>query len=232
MSAKHPDHSGVCPPAAHPCADLSSGSSSPSTQAGLLLVVSGPSGVGKTTIVRHILQTLEAEFSVSVTTRQPGPNEVHGRDYLFISRPEFDALRDDGQLLEWAEVFGNCYGTPRKPVTEAVDAGRLIVLEIDVQGAIQVKRAMPEAKGLFILPPSEDALLERLRSRKREDEATIQRRFAEARREIAEAKASDAYDCFITNCDLAAAQQEAVAQVGQWLGHTGRAKAGSPDRSS
>ncbi|MCC5830777.1 MAG: guanylate kinase [Phycisphaeraceae bacterium] len=187
------------------------------TRPGLLLVISGPSGVGKTTIVRYILEHMDVVFSVSVTTRSPGPNEVHGRDYQFISDQEFDQLREDGELLEWAEVFGNRYGTPRRPVRDAVERGRLVLLEIDVQGAIQVRRAMPEARGIFILPPDEPTLLQRLRDRKREDEATIQRRFSEAKREIAQAQASSAYDAFIVNDDLDRAQCQAVERIESWL---------------
>jgi guanylate kinase len=173
------------------------------TNRGLLLVLSGPSGVGKTTIVHEIVRRLAASFSVSATTRPPGPREVHGRDYYFLSQEEFQRWIDEGKFLEFAQVFGrNWYGTPREAVERQLDAGRVVVLDIDVQGAANVKRAMPEAFMLFILPPSDDELLRRLRARGREDEAAIQRRFAEATREIAFAKESGVYDDFVINDDL------------------------------
>src|SRR5690606_25898816 len=104
-----------------------------------------------------------------------------GVDYHFVSADEFIHRRDAGELLEWADVFGNYYGTPRRPVEDALAKGRLMILEIDVQGAIQIKRNLPQAFAVFILPPSEEVLLDRLRKRKREDESIIQKRFAKAR---------------------------------------------------
>jgi guanylate kinase len=193
---------------------------------GLLLIISGPSGVGKTTITHAIEREFAgrprdggagAVFSVSATTRPKTPADREGVDYHFISDAEFDRLVAEGAFLEWANVFGKRYGTPRKWVEERLAEGRLVILEIDVQGAVNVKRAMPGALGIFVLPPSEEALLERLRARKREDDAAIQRRFAEAKREIAAARASGAYDVFIVNDVLERAVAEAVGVVREAL---------------
>lgn len=184
------------------------------TDDGLLLVISGPSGVGKTTITRAVERSIPGSvFSVSATTRARTEADVEGVDYHFVDEDEFDAMVRDGAFLEWAGVFGKRYGTPRAWVEEQLARGRLVILEIDVEGAKQVKQAMPGAFGVFILPPSEEELLRRLRSRKREDEALIQKRFAEAQREIAEAHRCGAYDAFITNDSLERAIGEAVETV-------------------
>lgn len=183
------------------------------TQPGLLLIISGPSGVGKTTITRSVEQALRAVFSVSMTTRPRAQDDREGIDYFFVTPEQFLAARERGELLESAEVFGNYYGTPRKPVQDALDAGRLMILEIDVQGAVQVKRAMPDAFAIFVLPPSEDVLLDRLRKRKREEEAVIQRRFNKAKDEIARAKACGVYDEFLVNDVLEETVSRAVCLV-------------------
>lgn len=184
------------------------------TDDGLLLVISGPSGVGKTTITRAVERSIPGSvFSVSATTRAKTEADVEGVDYHFVTEPEFDAMVNAGAFLEWAGVFGKRYGTPRAWVEEQLVRGRLVILEIDVEGAKQVKRAMPRAFGVFIMPPSEDELLRRLQGRKREGEALIQKRFAEARREMAEARTCGAYDRFITNDDLDRAIREAVDTV-------------------
>lgn len=184
-----------------------------SAKPGMLLVISGPSGVGKTTITRHVEKQVDAWFSVSMTTRPKTDADTQGVDYFFVTRPEFERARDAGQLLEWAEYSGNYYGTPRQAVEQHLEQGRVVLLEIDVNGAAQVKRAMPDAFGLFVLPPSEQALLDRLRSRRREDEAAIQGRFARAKEEIALAQTSGIYNCFIVNDELDAAVREAVDAV-------------------
>lgn len=184
------------------------------TDDGMLLVISGPSGVGKTTITRAVERSIPGSvFSVSATTRARTQADVDGVDYHFVTEDRFDQMVREGAFLEWAGVFGKRYGTPRAWVEEQLARGRLVILEIDVEGAKQVKQAMPEAFGVFILPPSEDELLRRLRSRKREDEALIQKRFAEAQREIAEAGRCGSYDAFITNDELERAIREAVETV-------------------
>ncbi len=181
---------------------------------GVLVIFSGPSGVGKTTITRAVIDRVaDTQLSVSATTRPQRAKEVEGVDYFFVSREYFAEMEASGEMLETARVFDNVYGTPAAWVRERLGEGKVVVLEIDVQGAILVKQPMPDAFGIFILPPSEDALLQRLRDRKREPEDVIQRRFAEARREIAAARASGAYDLFITNDDLERAIDEAVDAV-------------------
>ena len=149
-----------------------------------------------------------------MTTRKQKTGDKAGTDYHFVTMDEFTAALDGGELLEWAEVYeGLCYGTPRKPVEDALAAGKLIILEIDVDGAIQIKEKMPDAFAVFVLPPNEQTLLERLRSRKREDESAIQKRFAKAKREIIKAWECGAYDEFIVNRDLDKAVTEAVGLV-------------------
>ncbi len=194
-------------------------STRPTNSSGVLLVVSGPSGVGKTSIVRPIEERFGGVFSVSATTRPPADGEVEGRDYHFLSREQFEAMVDRGEFLEHARVFGlHLYGTPRDPVEKRLAEGRLIILDIDVQGAFQVKRAMPEAFMLFILPPGDEELLRRLRVRAREPEAMIQSRFAEAKREIELARTSGVYDATVVNDDLDRAIEEACRLVRERLG--------------
>jgi guanylate kinase len=179
----------------------------------LLLILSGPSGVGKTTIVRQVEAATHALFSVSLTTRPKGPEDVADRDYHFVTAAEFQRRRDAGELLEWACVFDNYYGTPRQPVLDAIAAGRLMILEIDVQGAIQIKQQLPQAFALFVLPPTPQALLDRLRRRGRDDEAVIQRRFAKAQAEIDLAVSCGAYDALIVNRELDRAVADTLALV-------------------
>lgn len=181
---------------------------------GLLLVISGPSGVGKTTIVHRLLEVCDGTFSVSATTRPKTPQDTEGVDYLFLDEPTFQRRIHENRFLEYAQVFGRFwYGTPRQPVEAALAQGRIVVLDVDVQGAMQVRAAMPDALGIFILPPSEEDLLVRLRHRAREDEATIERRFAEARHEMAVAKTCGAYDAFIVNDNLDAAASKVIDRV-------------------
>lgn len=186
------------------------------TDEGMLLIISGPSGVGKTTITRAVERSIPgAVFSVSATTRAKRATDTEGVDYHFVSDAEFDRMIKADEFLEWVNLFGKKYGTPRAWVQEQLARGRLVILEIDVVGAIKVKRQVPDAFGVFVLPPSEECLLERLRARKREGEEEIQRRFAEAKREIEQAKASapPVYDLFIINDTLELAIQQAIAGV-------------------
>ncbi|MEC9373746.1 MAG: guanylate kinase [Planctomycetota bacterium] len=181
---------------------------------GMVLVISGPSGVGKTTITTAVRQQLaDAVFSVSATTRAPTANEQHGREYYFLSPEEFQDWIDRGEFLEHAQFAGNWYGTPWRPVAEQVAEGHVIMLDIDVQGGSQVKAKIPDAFSIFILPPSEEDLLLRLRKRAREGEEAIQRRFREAKREIEQARGSGAYDVFVVNDDLAGAVERVLREV-------------------
>lgn len=184
------------------------------TDDGLLVVMSGPSGVGKTTIARAVDRAIpDALFSVSATTRDQTNADVEGVDYHFVDEPEFRSMIERDAFLEWAEVFGRLYGTPRAWVDEQLRRGRVVICDIDVEGARQIKTKMPEALTLFVLPPGEDELLDRLRSRKREGEDAIQKRFAEAKREIAAARASGVYEHFLVNEDLEASIAQAIALV-------------------
>ncbi|SED85082.1 guanylate kinase [Rhizobiales bacterium GAS191] len=153
---------------------------------GLILIIASPSGAGKSTLSRLLLQkNPDLTLSVSVTTRQRRPSEVDGIHYHFIDKRRFEALRDRGELLEWAEVHGNYYGTPREPVEAALLAGRDTLFDIDVQGTLQVYQALrPDVASVFILPPSIPELVERLRRRAEDDAATIQKRLASAAKEI------------------------------------------------
>jgi guanylate kinase len=207
-------------PPGHSGCDHGSSSSSHLTRPGLLLVTSGPSGVGKTTIARRVQSELDGVFSVSATTRPKSDQETEGRDYFFVTERQFQAMVQRGEFLEHAEVFGQyAYGTPAKPVEEHLAAGRLVVLDIDVQGGLQIRHNRPDAFMIFILPPSDEELLRRLRTRGRDDESAVQRRFAEAKREIDLARSSGAYDAFVVNEILEDAIEEAVELVRRrWAG--------------
>jgi guanylate kinase len=175
-----------------------------------LVVVSGPSGVGKSTIDREAVRRSGAEFSVSATTRPPRPDEVDGREYRFVDRETFEQMIRRGELLEWADVFGEYYGTPAEPVRRAMDEGRTILLEIDVQGGLQVHEKMPEATFVLIVPPDEEALEMRLRRRGTEDEPQFQRRLGKAKQELEVARKSGAYQHIVVNDDLERAIREVV----------------------
>lgn len=177
-------------------------------QRGKLVVVSGPSGVGKSTIDRQIVERAGAEFSVSATTRQPRPGEVDGREYHFVDRLTFETMIRQDALLEWAEVFGNLYGTPARPVREAIEEGRIILLEIDVQGGLQVHSRMPEATFILIVPPSMDELAHRLHGRGTENQAALAERLGKAQLELDAARNSGAYDHVVVNDDLDTAVDE------------------------
>lgn len=170
-----------------------------------LTVVSGPSGVGKSSVVGELRQ-LEPDlyFSVSVTTREPRPGEVDGRHYHFVGQDEFDELVARGALLEWAEFAGNRYGTPREPVERALAEGRPAVLEIELQGARQVRAAMPEARLVMLMPPSWEELVGRLTGRGTESEAAVAARLAQAERELA---AAGEFDERVVNAEVRAAAE-------------------------
>ncbi|MEY4391196.1 MAG: hypothetical protein RLZZ400_939 [Actinomycetota bacterium] len=174
-----------------------------------LTVIAGPTAVGKGTVVRHILAHFpEISLSVSATTRAPRPGEKEGVDYFFVSEQEFDRLIADGELLEYATVHGkHRYGTPRGPIDSALAAGRQVILEIDLQGARQVKRAMPDALAIFIAPPSWDELVRRLGSRATETEDEQRKRLETAKIEL---EAQGEFDAVVVNDDVAKCAHEVV----------------------
>lgn len=179
---------------------------------GKLAIISGPSGVGKSTICRQVVNKLGAMLSVSATTRPKAASEIDGGDYYFVLPEEFSRRLEAGAFLEHAEVFGNWYGTPREPVDAALAEGRTVVLEIDVQGGVQVKQKMPQAAMIFILPPSEADLLTRIKGRGRgEDEQTLNKRIAKAQAEIAEGKTH--YQYFVVNDVLEKAVEDVIGII-------------------
>jgi len=190
---------------------------------GTLLIISGPSGAGKTTITRAVERAFSnAVFSVSATTRPKTAADRDGVDYHFMTATEFDSRVAADQFIETALYAGNRYGTLRAPVDEALANGKLVILEIDVQGAIIVKKKYPDAFALFILPPSDEALLQRLRDRKREPEDAIQRRYRLAKEEIATARDCAVYDHFIVNDELPRTIAEAETLVRERMARTAR----------
>lgn len=167
---------------------------------GVLFVITGSSGTGKTTLLKEAFQVIPGvEFSVSATTRQRREGEKDGVDYHFLSKSNFQELQDRGELLEWAEVYGNSYGTPRAPVEQALNQGRSILLEIDVQGARQVREKLPQAVLVFVLPPSLEAIEQRLRGRSTDSEEIIARRVNEAMVQIS---ACGEFDYLVVNDKL------------------------------
>jgi guanylate kinase len=178
---------------------------------GRLIVLAGPSGVGKGAIVARLLAALpDLELSISATTRGPRPKEDEGRHYYFVDRRQFDQMIEDGGFLEWADIFGERYGTPKEPVARALAEGRDVIVEIDVQGARQVKAAHPGAYMVFITPPSLQELERRLRTRGTETDQQVRRRLAKAADELA---AEPEFDATVVNDDLETAAREVVELV-------------------
>ncbi len=179
---------------------------------GSVFMISAPSGAGKSSLVNALLaKDSTIALSVSCTTRSPRPGEVDGRDYRFVSLSEFETLKTNNQLLEWAQVHGNYYGTPRDRIDEAVDLGQNVILEIDWQGARQVRSLFPETISIFILPPSIEALRERLLQRGQDAQEVITKRVLAASAEISHAPE---YEYVIINQEFSVALQELEQIVG------------------
>ena len=178
---------------------------------GKLIVITGPSGVGKGTIVRSLLQRHpQLRLSVSATTRNPRPGEKDGVDYYFTSRNEFEDAIAKNDFLEWAQYAGNYYGTPKTKVKNLLEQGKIVILEIELIGARSIVRMFPEAQRIFILPPSIAELETRLRKRGKDPESAIEKRLARAKEEIA---AKDEFEVQVVNQDLA----EAIKQIEQTI---------------
>jgi guanylate kinase len=190
---------------------------------GRLIVLSGPSGSGKSTLIQKVLEPgdLPVRLSVSATTRPPRPGEVNGREYWFLDPAAFDQAVAEGKFLEWAEVFGHRYGTLKSEVEPYIKQGVHVLLEIDVQGAEQIRRAFPEAVLVFLRTSSLEEYERRLRSRGTEDEAAIQRRLQGAVRELA---AASRYDYQIVNDDLDSAVRQFRQLIQSLGGATGCTK--------
>lgn len=181
-------------------------------QRGLLIVISGPSGVGKGTVRRALFEMKNHNlvYSVSMTTRQPRPGEVDGKDYYFVDKETFEKNIKDDQFLEYAEFVGNYYGTPRDKVEEALDNGKEVVLEIEVEGALQVRERTKDAVFIFIAPPSKKALYERLSKRGTEDKVLIDKRFAKAEKEF---DLAYKYDYIVVNDEVNNAADRIMAII-------------------
>lgn len=177
---------------------------------GLLILISGPSGTGKGTVCDLLRQKHpEISYSISATTRQPRPGEQDGVNYYFYTKEKFREMIDQGQLLEWAEVYGNFYGTPKQKVLDRLDAGEDILLEIDTQGALNVMKAMPEGLFIFLLPPSLEELAARLKGRGTETEESLHRRLGAA---VDEIKLATKYRYVVVN-DKVEDAEETIANI-------------------
>jgi len=182
---------------------------------GQLVVVSGPSGVGKSTVLAKARELTDAAFSVSATTRPPRQGERDGRDYRFVDRATFERMIRDGELLEWATVFGQYYGTPAGAVRAALAEGKTVLLDIDVQGGIQVHEKMPDAAFVLIVPPGPEALRDRLTGRATESPEALRRRLDQAEKEIRAARESGVYGYTVVNDDLDRAVRQVVDIITQ-----------------
>ena len=177
-----------------------------------LVVLAGPSAVGKSTVVHRLRTDVPSlYFSVSMTTRDPRPGEVDGQDYFFVSMEQFNDMIEAGEMLEWADIHGGLQrsGTPARPVTEALAAGRPVLVEVDLQGARNIVKSMPEATTVFLAPPSWEALVDRLTGRGTESQEVIDRRLATARKEL---DSQSEFDHVVVNDDVDAAV-EAIHQL-------------------
>lgn len=176
---------------------------------GRLIVLTGPSGVGKGTLLERLLQQHpELYLSISVTTRSPRKDEINAEDYYFVSRDDFEQMIARSELLEWAEFAGNYYGTPSEPVQKQISQGKDVLLEIELQGARQIQQTFPKALRIFILPPSLEELEQRLRNRGQDSEDAIARRLRRAAEEV---EAAGEFDFQITNDDIEVALQKLEA---------------------
>ena len=180
---------------------------------GLLIVLCGPSGVGKSTISRRLEERSNVSYTTSATTREKKPGDDQAKPYEHVSREEFFRRLDADQFLEYAQVYGEYYGTPKRPALDYLAQGRDVLLEIDVQGALQVRYQHPEALLIFILPPDEPTLLRRLTDRARDSEDDIAKRFRAAKREIHMAKGSRAFDYMVINDNIDRAAEEIMKIV-------------------
>ena len=177
---------------------------------GLLILISGPSGTGKGTVCELLRKNHpEISYSISATTRQPRPGEQDGVNYYFYDKEKFRQMIDAGELLEWAEVYGNYYGTPKQKVLDRLNAGEDILLEIDTQGALNVMKAVPEGLFIFLLPPSLEELANRLKGRGTETEESLQRRLGAA---VDEIKIAHNYRYVVVN-DKVEAAEKAIAGI-------------------
>ena len=179
--------------------------------AGNLYVVSGPSGSGKSSLIAGLLKRVDIDYSVSATTRLPRPGEINGRHYHFISRRDFNEMIDNDSLLEWAEYNNHLYGTPEQPIERALEAGRSVLLEIELQGAKQVRERRPGAIMIFVSPPSMEVLEHRLRSRGDTDDEDIVDRLEIASAEMA--AASEVFDHTVVNDDRGKAVDELTSLI-------------------
>jgi guanylate kinase len=184
--------------------------SSAASQSGLLIVLCGPSGVGKSTIANRLKERQKVSYTVSATTREHRPGDEVGKKYEHISTADFFRRLEQDAFLEYAQVHGAYYGTPKHPALDELAEGRDVLLEIDVQGALQVRFQYPNALLIFILPPDAPTLLQRLRDRARDPEEEIQQRYREAKREIHMAKGAHAFDFFVINDTIDRVVEEIV----------------------